>query len=225
VDVSGVGEGIADLLETYEPSSVKMTRCQFVASERLDRKQMPWRVGKALARVEALLAAGDGPGEAAPDASGRSARRGAARLRAPGHRVGLPRAEARTGAHEDLVTALGLATLEDGDSLVASYSKVPVIVPPDNEKGPPPVATGGGGPPNTAPASYDASPRERNNSRVPRLEDHPTLSLDEVCSILKIGRTVAYSALACGQIPDFKVGRRYIVPTAEIRRILGLEVG
>jgi hypothetical protein len=38
LDVTGVGEDVADLIEGYVPSTLKMTRCWFTSTERLDKQ-------------------------------------------------------------------------------------------------------------------------------------------------------------------------------------------
>jgi hypothetical protein len=60
LDVTGVGEGVADLIEGYVPSTVKMTRCWFTSAERLDKQGREWRVGKPwmVSRLTSLLETG-----------------------------------------------------------------------------------------------------------------------------------------------------------------------
>lgn len=56
------------------------------------------------------------------------------------------------------------------------------------------------------------------------LEDLPlTLTMEEAAKLLGIGRNQAYHAAARGQIPMLRIGRRMLVPTAPLRRMLGLE--
>jgi hypothetical protein len=113
LDVTGVGEGVADLVESYVPSTVRMTRCWFTSAERLDRQGREWRVGKPwmVSRLTSLLETGR---VRLPDTPQSQALVG--ELRDFEFRV-TPSAnlvaEARVGAHDDLVTALGLSTLQD----------------------------------------------------------------------------------------------------------------
>jgi hypothetical protein len=113
LDVTGVGEGVADLIEGYIPSTVKMTRCWFTSAERLDKRGKEWHVGKPwmVSRLTSLLETGR---VRLPDTPQSQAL--VEELRDFEYRV-TPSAnlvaEARTGAHDDLVTALGLATLVD----------------------------------------------------------------------------------------------------------------
>jgi excisionase family DNA binding protein len=51
----------------------------------------------------------------------------------------------------------------------------------------------------------------------------PTISITEAAVVLGIGRNQAYQAAARGEIPVLRVGRRLLVPTAPLRRMLGLE--
>jgi hypothetical protein len=114
LDVTGVGEGVADLIESYVPTSVKMTRCWFTGSERLDKRGREWHVGKPwmVSRLTSLLETGR---VRLPDTPQSQALM--EELRDFEYRV-TPSAnlvaEARLGAHDDFVTALGLATLVDG---------------------------------------------------------------------------------------------------------------
>jgi hypothetical protein len=110
LDVTGVGEGVADLIEGYVPNTVKMTRCWFTSAERLDSSGREWRVGKPwmVSRLTSLLETGR---VRLPDTPQSQAL--VEELRDFEYRV-TPSAnlvaEARVGAHDDLVTALGLAT-------------------------------------------------------------------------------------------------------------------
>jgi excisionase family DNA binding protein len=60
--------------------------------------------------------------------------------------------------------------------------------------------------------------------QVPNAEDQPTLSVDETAHILRIGRSGCYEAIARGQIPAVRFGRRIRVPTAALRQLLGMEI-
>ena len=51
--------------------------------------------------------------------------------------------------------------------------------------------------------------------------DKPTVTADETSEILGIGRNSTYEAIANGQIPAIKIGRRVVVPVAQLRRLLG----
>ena len=51
----------------------------------------------------------------------------------------------------------------------------------------------------------------------------PTMTVDEAASIMKISRASAYEAVRSGEIPSIRIGRRIVVPTAALRRMLGLD--
>jgi len=51
----------------------------------------------------------------------------------------------------------------------------------------------------------------------------PTTSIEDTASVIGISVSSAYAAAANGEIPTIKVGRRYRVPTAALRRMLQLD--
>jgi excisionase family DNA binding protein len=53
--------------------------------------------------------------------------------------------------------------------------------------------------------------------------DQPTLTVEEVAAILGTGRTATYDAIRRGELPSIKVGRKLVVPTAAVRRLLELD--
>jgi hypothetical protein len=136
LDVTGVGEGVADLIATYIPSTITFTRCWFTGAERLDKQGREWRVGKPylVSRLTSLLETGR---VKLPDTPQSQAL--VEELRDFEYRV-TPSAnlvaEARTGAHDDLVTALGLATLVDHGSPRAQWARTsPGLRPEDQPVG------------------------------------------------------------------------------------------
>lgn len=48
----------------------------------------------------------------------------------------------------------------------------------------------------------------------------PTLTVQEVADLLRIGRSSAYAAVRSGEIPSMRVGHRLLVPTAALLRRL-----
>jgi excisionase family DNA binding protein len=52
--------------------------------------------------------------------------------------------------------------------------------------------------------------------------DPLTLTVEEAGRLLGVSRGAAYRAAACGQIPTIRVGRRLLVPTAQLHQLLGL---
>jgi excisionase family DNA binding protein len=49
----------------------------------------------------------------------------------------------------------------------------------------------------------------------------PTISVEETAVLLGISRSAAYRAAKAGQLVAFRVGRRLLVPTAPLLRMLG----
>jgi excisionase family DNA binding protein len=47
-----------------------------------------------------------------------------------------------------------------------------------------------------------------------------TLTVDETAKILGIGRNSAYEAVARGEIPVIKIGKRLLVPKAALEKLL-----
>jgi hypothetical protein len=54
-------------------------------------------------------------------------------------------------------------------------------------------------------------------------EQRTTVYLPEAAAVLSIGRTLAYSAAAAGDIPTLKFGTRVVVPVAWIKKTLSME--
>ena len=66
---------------------------------------------------------------------------------------------------------------------------------------------------------------ERTRSHPLGLDDigaRLTLSVEEVASLLGLGRTAAYEAARRGEIPSRKLGRRVIVPVPALLEWLGV---
>lgn len=60
--------------------------------------------------------------------------------------------------------------------------------------------------------------------RVPTAEEQPTVSLwPEAGQALGISKTSAYEWARRGDIPVIRLGRRVLVPTAALRRLLQLD--
>lgn len=58
---------------------------------------------------------------------------------------------------------------------------------------------------------------------VPDPAVRPTVTVTEAGQILGVGRSAAYDAVARGDLPSIRLGRRLLVPTAGLRRLLGLD--
>jgi excisionase family DNA binding protein len=50
----------------------------------------------------------------------------------------------------------------------------------------------------------------------------PTISVEHAAKLLGISRSTAYRAVAAGQLPSLRLGRRIYVPTAPLLTMLGL---
>jgi excisionase family DNA binding protein len=69
--------------------------------------------------------------------------------------------------------------------------------------------------------------KERNNvASLKDLEEGkdlpPLLTIAEACKLLGIGRDVGYRAARSGDLPTLRWGRRFFVPTARLREVIGL---
>lgn len=59
---------------------------------------------------------------------------------------------------------------------------------------------------------------------VPTPEERPTLPVwPDTGQLLGLCKASAYAAAASGEIPTIRVGRRLLVPTAALRRLLQLD--
>jgi excisionase family DNA binding protein len=52
----------------------------------------------------------------------------------------------------------------------------------------------------------------------------PTQTVETTGTLLGIGRSSAYKAVAAGEIPHLRIGSRIVVPTSAIKRMLGLDL-
>jgi hypothetical protein len=55
------------------------------------------------------------------------------------------------------------------------------------------------------------------------LTDNLTVSVDVAAKAFGIGRAAAYAACNSGDIPSVRIGGRITIPTAPLRRMLGIE--
>lgn len=60
---------------------------------------------------------------------------------------------------------------------------------------------------------------------VPDPANAPTMNVEQVAKAFHISRAKAYEAVRLGDIPSIKLGRRLVVPTAAVRRMLQLDSG
>lgn len=63
----------------------------------------------------------------------------------------------------------------------------------------------------------------QHKATVPDPRERPTVTVEEAAVILDISRPSAYEGVRSGEIPSFRVGRRILVPTAALRRMLQLD--
>lgn len=70
----------------------------------------------------------------------------------------------------------------------------------------------------TPPASSDLTWQTSLNPA-----SRPTMSVSEVAGLLGVCRSTMYQAVRRGEIPVIKIGKRYLVPTAHVAHILGIE--
>lgn len=59
---------------------------------------------------------------------------------------------------------------------------------------------------------------------IPNPEDQPTVTVELAGRAVGLSRGAAYQAVARGDIPSIRVGRRIVVPTAALRRMLHLDL-
>ena len=58
---------------------------------------------------------------------------------------------------------------------------------------------------------------------IPDAATRPTMTVEETGEALGISRASAYEGVRSGAIPSIKIGRRIVVPTAALRRLLELD--
>jgi len=62
-----------------------------------------------------------------------------------------------------------------------------------------------------------------NAGLVPDPAIEPTMRVERVATAFHISRAAAYEAVKNGDIPSIRLGRRIVVPTAAVRRMLLLD--
>jgi len=58
---------------------------------------------------------------------------------------------------------------------------------------------------------------------VPTPSERATLKPEEAFALIGLSRASGYKALKRGEIPSIRLGSKLLVPTAELRDMLGLE--
>jgi excisionase family DNA binding protein len=59
-------------------------------------------------------------------------------------------------------------------------------------------------------------------TRADATELPPTISVEHAAKLLGVSRSAAYRAVAAGQLPVLRLGRRIYIPTARLLAILGV---
>lgn len=62
-----------------------------------------------------------------------------------------------------------------------------------------------------------------NTTQLPDPSTEPTVTVERAATILGISRGSAYEAARRGDIPTIRLGRRLVVPTAALRRLLAID--
>jgi excisionase family DNA binding protein len=62
-------------------------------------------------------------------------------------------------------------------------------------------------------------PERRIN--IEQLREHATLTVAQVALLLGVSRHTAYEGVRTGSLPSVKLGRRILIPTAQLLRLLG----
>ena len=58
---------------------------------------------------------------------------------------------------------------------------------------------------------------------LPSPETQPTMTVEEAGKALGVSCATAYEAVRSGDLPSIRVGRRWLVPTAALRRMVLLD--
>lgn len=56
--------------------------------------------------------------------------------------------------------------------------------------------------------------------QLPDPATQPTITVDELGELMGVSRSTAYESVRNGEIPSIRLGRRILVPTAAVRRLL-----
>ena len=58
---------------------------------------------------------------------------------------------------------------------------------------------------------------------IQQLHSEATVSVEVAAKVFKLGKNACYRAVAAGDIPSIRIGGRICVPTAPLRKMLGIE--
>lgn len=62
---------------------------------------------------------------------------------------------------------------------------------------------------------------DRQTKGLPDPQEQPTVRVEDAARILGISRNSAYEGVRVGEIPSIRVGRRVMVPTASLLKMVG----
>jgi hypothetical protein len=76
------------------------------------------------------------------------------------------------------------------------------------------------------PAAIEEDGRDKPLDREELLDPmrHPVLDVEVAGRLVNLSRPSAYRAAAKGELPTIRMGRRLVVPTAALRKLIGLDV-
>lgn len=58
---------------------------------------------------------------------------------------------------------------------------------------------------------------------IPNPVQSPVLSVAETAELLGLGKEATYRAIAKGEIPSVRIGKKILVPTTQILSLLGIQ--
>ena len=64
---------------------------------------------------------------------------------------------------------------------------------------------------------------EEVQTTVEGLRGRAVISVDELARVLDVGRGEAYAAVHRGEVPSLRIGRRIVIPTPALLRMLGAD--
>jgi excisionase family DNA binding protein len=73
-----------------------------------------------------------------------------------------------------------------------------------------------------AQTGLDCKYRRMTNSTAHAAAFPEVLTVDEAAKVLRISRQSAYQAVRAGEIPTVRIGRRLLVPRAQLEQMLGV---
>jgi len=70
-------------------------------------------------------------------------------------------------------------------------------------------------------AKLPEAPQAQAALTVAELAKHPAVGVDQTAAFLELHTSTVRGAIADGSIPSFRVGRRILVPTAALLKLVG----